>query len=55
MTARRPKMDGDSEAAAEVLGWGPTPERAGDAALAELRGGLALHGVVLVAGAPRER
>jgi hypothetical protein len=37
-----------SKAAAETLGWGPTPERAGEAALADLSKALALHALVLV-------
>lgn len=39
----------------EVLGWGPTPERAGDAALAEVRKSLGAQGVLLVIGATRPR
>lgn len=44
-----------SKALAEVLGWGPTPERAGEAALGELRGPLALQAAVLAVGAAGAR
>lgn len=44
-----------SKAIDEVLGWGATPERAGDGALREARGPLAAAGVVLTVAAAGRR